>query len=493
MQTQQGTIRNTDVNASGISALSAVSRFCVVRPETLVSVVIEPTDGLSPSSTVALRAEVPARTATTGFPFGGRRPTLPPLDNLEYAAASTPAPVASAPEAIGPVPGAERITVIDCLRGAALFGILTANMRGFNAPIAAYMQPSLMWTWFPDRLTQAFVDWLVSGKFITIFAALFGIGFAIQMDRAAARHQGVAFYRRRMFWLLVIGLVHAFGLWWGDILISYAICGYLLILFRNRSQRAILRWAHVMYWFIVVLFAGFYVAMLFGLPPMPEPERKIEETIAIYANGTIAQIFAVRAQEWAALNSFVFFLTRVLGIFLFGLYIWRQGYLRQPANHLDWWKRAQRAGLAVGLVGNLIWVSLDWVYHPNPMQPTLLTAVLITLQSIALPALSLGYAATVVLLWQDPVWQRRLIPFSYVGRMALTNYLLQSLICTTIFYSYGLGLYGRVGPLADLFLGIAIYSAQIPFSRWWLSTHRYGPMEWLWRRLTYGPITVAVP
>jgi uncharacterized protein len=81
------------------------------------------------------------------------------------------------------------------------------------------------------------------------------------------------------------------------------------------------------------------------------------------------------------------------------------------------------------------------------------------------------------------------MPFSYVGRMALTNYLVQSLICTTIFYSYGLGLYGRVGPLADLFLGLVIYSLQIPFSQWWLSTHRYGPMEWVWRRLTYGRIT----
>ena len=144
-------------------------------------------------------------------------------------------------------------------------------MRGFNAPVAAYMEPSLMWTWLPDRLAQALVDWLVQGKFITIFAALFGIGFAIQMDRAAARRQGVAFYARRMAVLLVIGLVHAFGLWWGDILVTYAVCGFFLPLFRNLSQRTILRWAHVMYWFMVVLFLGFYIATLFGAPPPPRP------------------------------------------------------------------------------------------------------------------------------------------------------------------------------------------------------------------------------
>ncbi len=191
-----------------------------------------------------------------------------------------------------------------------------------------------MWTWLPDRLTQALVDWLVQGKFITIFAALFGIGFAIQMDRAAARHQGVAFYARRMAVLLLFGLVHAFGLWWGDILVSYAICGFLLLLFRNLSQRAILRWAHGLYWFLLVLFAGFFTATLFGVAPPSSPAQNIPEAVEIYARGTFAQIFALRAEEWREANSFVFFLTRILGIFLFGLYLWRQGYLRDPAAHL---------------------------------------------------------------------------------------------------------------------------------------------------------------
>jgi uncharacterized protein len=391
-------------------------------------------------------------------------------------------------EAIGPVPSEERITVIDCLRGAALFGILTANMRGFAAPMAAYMDTRLMWNWLPDRLMQAFVELFVSGKFITIFAALFGIGFAIQMERAAARNQGVAFYIRRMAVLLVIGLLHAFLLWWGDILVPYAICGVLLLLFRNSTQRRIFIWAQIMYWFVIVLIAGFYIGTLFGASPPQPPDHKLQETINAYANGTIAEIFRTRAREWVNVNSFIFFLTRVLGIFLFGLYIWRQGYLRQPAEHIAWWRSAQKIGLITGVLGNLLYVVIDWIWHPSPTHPSPLVIFQFTLQSAALPALSLGYVSTIVLLWQNPVWQRRLMPFSYVGRMALTNYLLQSLICTTIFYSYGLGLYGRVGPLVGFFLGIVIYGLQIPFSRWWLSTHRYGPMEWIWRRLTYGSL-----
>jgi uncharacterized protein len=333
----------------------------------------------------------------------------------------------------------------------------------------------------------------VSGKFITIFAALFGVGFAIQMERAAARHRGIVFYARRMAVLLLIGLAHAFLLWWGDILVSYALCGFLLMLFRNRSQRALFWWAQGMYWFMVVLFLGISIAVSLGMP-LPEPPKDanaFQNTIDAYARGTLAQIFVARTREWAEANSFILFLTRILGIFLFGVYIWRQGYLRWPVEHLEWWRKAQRIGLPVGLAANLAGVILDWTLNPNPMRPSAATVTLFALLSFGHPALSLGYAATVVLLWQDERWQRRLMPFSYVGRMALTNYLLQSLICTTIFYSYGLGLYGRVGPIVDLVLAIVIYGLQIPFSRWWLSTHRYGPVEWVWRRLTYGRLTFS--
>jgi uncharacterized protein len=364
-----------------------------------------------------------------------------------------------------------------------------ANMRGFHAPLEAYMQADLLWTWFPDRATQAVVDWLISGKFITIFAALFGIGFAIQLERATARGRDFRFFPRRMFGLLLIGLAHSFLLWWGDILVTYAICGLFLVPFRTVTQRTLLVWGHVLYWFVVVLFVGYYIATLFGAPLPPDEPSKVQETIRAYQQGTFRDVFIARASEWAASNSFfVIFGTRVLGIFLFGVYLWRQGYLAQPAAHLEWWRRAVRIGLPLGLIGNGVAVALDWYFHPSPDNPSLVMSVIIALQSLAIPASSLAYCAIIILLWQDTSWRERLRPFSYVGRMALTNYLLQSLIFTTVFYSYGLGLYGRVGPLVDVPMAILVYALQIPFSMWWLKTHRYGPMEWVWRRLTYGQI-----
>jgi uncharacterized protein len=397
-------------------------------------------------------------------------------------------------ERFGPVPSEERILVIDCLRGAALFGILTANMRGFFAPFGAYFQPNLAWTWLPDRIVQAVIDTVISGKFITIFAALFGVGFAIQMERASRSGRGIGFYARRLAALLLIGIAHSFLLWWGDILIPYAVCGFALMLFRNRSPSALLRWALGLYWLLFAIFVFMFVATLLGAKPpempFPTPEQ-LQEATRIYADGSFGDIFRQRAKDWAEVNSFIIYLTGILGIFLFGLYLWKQGYLSRPAEHLDWWRRVRRVSLPIGLMGNIYVVAMGWMFDPKPMPPTALTVSMQLVGGVAVPALSLFYASTVILLFQNPVWQKRLQPFTYVGRMALTNYLLQSLICTTIFNAYGLGLFGKIGPLIGLPLTLAVYGLQVPFSRWWLSRHRYGPMEWVWRWMTYGRLRQA--
>src|SRR4029450_3518895 len=214
------------------------------------------------------------------------------------------------------------------------------------------------------------------------------------------------------------------------------ICGFFLLHFRTTSQRRILVWAHVLYWFIVVMFAAFYISTLFGGRPPEDSGTSLQESLRIYAHGSLREIFALRFRDWVEANAFFPFLTRIVGIFLFGVYIWRQGYLSDPALHMDWWKKVQRLGFIVGLTGNALATMFEAVWHASPERPDLPPALWPIAGSFGIPALSLGYAATIVRLWQDPAWQQRLMPFSYVGRMALTNYLLQSLICTTIFYSY---------------------------------------------------------
>ena len=160
-----------------------------------------------------------------------------------------------------PVAPGERIAVLDALRGAALFGIIAANMRGFSGPLAAYFDHTVMWTDPTNRVAQAFVDLFIQGKFITLFAFLFGIGFAIQMERAD--RSGTAsriFYVRRLAILLLFGVLHFVFVWWGDILAPYALLGFLLMLFRKRSQKALLRWSAILYAYPLLL-----AALMFAL------------------------------------------------------------------------------------------------------------------------------------------------------------------------------------------------------------------------------------
>jgi uncharacterized protein len=396
-----------------------------------------------------------------------------------------------------PVSAGERIEVLDALRGAALFGIIAANMRGFSGPLAAYFNHTLMWTDPVNRVAQAFVDLFIQGKFITLFAFMFGIGFAIQMERAD--RSGVAsrmFYIRRLAILLLFGAIHFVFVWWGDILAPYALMGFVLMLFRKRSQKALLRWSAVLYAYPLLLgtlmFAGHLAGAQIPMPPPTTPEE-LQRIISVYGDGSYAAIVRQNIHEVPfMLFGIIFFYPRILGLFLFGLWVWRAGIIRDLSSKTELLRRCQKHGLWIGLLFNSIAVALNEMFHPDPMAPSLvILAVNLTL-TIGVPAGSLFYASTVALLWEKVHWRERLRPFAAVGRMALSNYLLQSLVCTTLYYSWGVGLYGRVGPLLGFVPTIAIYAAQVALSVWWLRHFASGPMEWLWRRLTYGSTARAV-
>lgn len=392
---------------------------------------------------------------------------------------------------MGPVPTEQRIEVIDVLRGFALIGIITANMRAFFAPMPAYFNPTLLWKDSGDHIAQALIDTLVSGKFITLFAWLFGLGFAVQLSRANERGTGFAgVYSRRLAALLLFGAAHSFLIWWGDILLGYAVTGFALILFRKRAQRTVMIWAQAMYWLPMVFMLAIVIASALGakIPAPPEPTaQSLQETIRVYSQGTWAEIFQKRAQEWAALNiGFLFFFPRILGLFLFGFWTWRSGILRDIGANLDRIRRWWRWGLALGLTGNVAFQVINEVWRPNPMAPDFIGAAGFLIGSAGVPALSLFYACSIVLLWQDERWRARLRAFGAVGRMALTNYLLQSVVCTLLFYSYGFGFYGKIGPLVGILPTVLVYAAQVRFSVAWLGSFPFGPMEWLWRTMTYG-------
>jgi uncharacterized protein len=399
----------------------------------------------------------------------------------------------SAASTMGPTPTGERVPTIDILRGLALLGIIAANLRGFAGPAAAYMATSIMWPLPADRLAQAAIDVFVQGKFITIFSFLFGAGFAAQSARAAARGRRFAGpYTRRLLALAVVGLAHGLLIWWGDILLPYAAIGFLLFFFRARKDKTVLIWAIVAYVMPLAMMIGFVAVQAIAGPIIPMPQaptpESLQEIVRIYRDGGWTAITAQRASEAVGHNwgYFVFFFPNLLGVFLFGMLAWRRKVFEPSQGALGGYRKVMWWGLTIGVLGNAAAAALRWALHIDTMAPTPGMAAIVVIQQAAIPALSAGYVSAVILLVHSPRWRPRLAPFAAVGRTALSNYLFQSIAGTLLFYSYGLGFYGRFGPAVFLIPTMVIYVLEAWLSTWWLGWFRFGPVEWLWRSVTYG-------
>jgi uncharacterized protein len=391
---------------------------------------------------------------------------------------------------VGPVSLSERIVFIDVLRGMALFGILAANMRGFFAPLDCYDHIGILYHNRADVLAQGFVDAFIQGKFISIFSFLFGMGFAIQMTRAEARGaRFMSFYPRRLLALALFGLIHGIFIWAGDVLLTYAFSGAILLLFRNRQQKTLLWWAGSLFALPIVASTVFLTVYLsrFHRPwmdPKPPDVGKLYPVIQIYAHGTVRRIFAQNWVEWKHELPTQLFAIYATALFLLGMWVWRAGILQRLEEYQPVLKRVCAWCLPVGLI---ISIFVAIVKAVVPLGHVSLWAWLGRV--LWLPGshiLAAGYASGLALLYLREDWRRRLLPFAAVGRMALTNYLLQSILCTLFFYHYTTGLYGRIGPAIGLVPTVVLYYAQVVFSNWWLQRYRFGPMEWLWRGMTYG-------
>lgn len=393
----------------------------------------------------------------------------------------------------GPTAPTERVAVVDVLRGFAMFGILVVNMEGFSSPGYHAASGERLWTGLVDRLAESLVAHGAAGKFMAMFAFLFGLGFAMMMERAEARNLSfVPIQTRRLLVLLVIGLVHGFLIFYGDILVTYALAGFLLLLFRRWRPRAILIAA------IIVNLLSFVEveldiarslncpaagqARLEPAPPDEAPGASAEAKLQAYGRGTLGEITRQRAHDYLSDHSEPYnIVLRRLSFFLLGLFVGRLGIFRDIAGHRMQLVRIFKWAL---LVGGLAHVARFLLL--NQGLPPWMRLLRLPTSIVGNPALACVYAIALVLAFQVSAWRRWLSPLAAVGRTALSNYLLQSLICTTVFYSYGLALYGTLGPAAGLALAAVIFALQVPLSVWWVRRFRFGPVEWLWRSLTYG-------
>jgi uncharacterized protein len=401
---------------------------------------------------------------------------------------------------LAPVQQAERIQIVDILRGFALFGILLVNMAIFSQPFQTILFPAgPAMPWY-DRAATWLIHFAAEGKFYSLFSLLFGLGLTLLMERIQARGgRFVPLYLRRLLVLLVIGAIHASLIWMGDILLMYALIGFLLILFRKARPRTLLIWAVILI-AIPLLFTAAATGLVELGRAMPAGATQIDQAFAqaeagytadlarasrVYTSGTFLAVTEQRIYDYSSMGLTSFFVLgfNVLAMFLVGVWFGKRQVFQDLEANRPRFRKLLIWGLIVGIVGNATYATLIMTlprFNPNW---TLLLATVA--QGAGAPLLCLAYLSALALLSLRPAWGARLKVLAPVGQMALTNYLMQSIICTLIFYGYGLGLFGQVGPAAGILLTVVIYLIQIPVSHWWMKRFRYGPAEWLWRSLTY--------
>ncbi|MEP6621566.1 MAG: DUF418 domain-containing protein [bacterium] len=387
-------------------------------------------------------------------------------------------------------PVRERIQALDVIRGIAVGGILVANVLVFFGLFAMPAdRAAALPTAAADSVARFLEHVFVDGKFYSVFSLLFGIGFGVQLNRGG--EAAVPRFRRRLRILLGIGAIHAFLIWAGDILLLYALLGFTMPWFARKSNRELLRWTVGLLCVPTALYIVALAAWMLTGPHAAAATSDVglpSKILALFEamgrgglkDGIIGNLVFV-AIRWADLIVTVRF-PKVLGMFVLGLWTVRAGIALSPSTHRATLVRWSKIGLGVGLPANLIaaWSAEHWQY----LMPSLGGLLGVVMQAVGVPMLAIGYAATIALLVVDG--RRFITVFGPVGRMALTNYLTHSVTCVILSYGFGFGLWWRVGASRAMLIAFAILAIQIPLSAWWLSRYRFGPMEWVWRRLTYG-------
>jgi uncharacterized protein len=406
-----------------------------------------------------------------------------------------------------PVGKGERIDVLDALRGFAIFGIFMINVRVFSgyAYMSSEEQDGLLladWNSYFDNIHTIFF----SGKFYTLFSLLFGVGFAIQFIRASSADRSVVrHFSRRLFILLFIGIIHLWGVWFSDILVLYAICGYVLILFKDLSSRGLLVAAFltlcipgIYTWYIQSVDGGYTTAIYeqlsnswdeAGLPRGSGDVQyfQMEDVVAVIQSDSWRTVLTFNYLG-PLLRGYIYTLDarffNVLAVFILGLWAGRQLMLHKLHENISLLWKIGVTGIIVGVPLNILLVlgnftglsDSDFLFAKNMLEP------------FGYVSLTAGYCGIFMLIYRTGIRNIFTPLLNPVGKTALTNYILQSFIGIFLFYGIGLGIGEYLGSAYLTLAVFIVFAFQILISYLWLKFFRYGPFEWIWRVLTYGKI-----
>ena len=392
-----------------------------------------------------------------------------------------------------PTKPSERIIALDALRGFAILGILVMNIQAFSMVFAAYQNP----TAYGDLTGLNRAVWIFSHvffdlKFMAMFAMMFGAG--IILITTSAEKKGVSpakLHYRRNFWLLIFGLIHAYLFWSGDILTVYAICGFIVYLFRKLSPKWLVLIGIIL--FTIPSAIQFLGQMSVSYMPAEQlhemtaswqpTSEMIADEMAAFQGGWLAQM-EYRVADSFEMHTFVFIMYmgwRVCGLMLLGMALFKWGVFTARRSK-QFYTRMMLLGFLLGFPLVIAGVVQNFAHNWEFAYSMFVGSQFNYWGSILV---SFGYIGMVMLIaksgWIPSVVNR----FAAVGRMALTNYFLQTLICTTVFYGHGLGWFGQVERTGQILFVLGVWALLLIISPIWLKHFRFGPFEWLWRSLTY--------
>ncbi|QDH78462.1 DUF418 domain-containing protein [Echinicola soli] len=389
---------------------------------------------------------------------------------------------------VNPISDRSRIELIDIFRGFAIFGIFMVNIEIMNCFMVNQEKFGKLWTRPIDTFSYRILQLFFYSKFFPIFSFLFGLGIGMQTNKFInSKRLPLGFLIRRMLILLVFGILHITFLWDGDILHLYALIGIFTFFWIRRAAKVILITSIIVF---VFPFYDVIVAIVFGSLEV-NSSRLIElynpqEIRNIIWNGSLGEQISLR---WADYVSNIPLLLYMVGpvafsMFLLGLYFVRQGYHNAIKDFIARTKKPVLMVILLITAYRLFFIfaltDLD-IYHNPWLKP-------IFLQLIFLSDVMTGlfYLWLMGWLYYFQGWKKLLSPLKYVGRMALSNYIFQSLVGLILFYGLGFSLYEKMSPPMMLLTGILVFAVQMLMSAIWLRYFRYGPLEWLWRVLSYG-------
>lgn len=375
----------------------------------------------------------------------------------------------------------ERITTIDIIRGVSLLGILLVNIFGFYLP-QPYIQLNNWFTEAIDIIWHQNLDIYIQSSFYPLFSMLFGYGLAMQYMKAQRTGLNVyKFIPKRLAILFAIGMAHALFLWWGDIIATYAFCGFFLFLFLRYKSTILLVIGIVLNSFFHLFYLGSFG--LLGLLNVAVDEQavdiqKMQDAITAYATGGYTDAFIQRLSDLSQQMSPFMWISSLFIILPYMLI----GAAAAKWRLIERAKELKGLWIAFAILATALGIFIKST--PYLFTNTFLLSYLKVY--VGGPILSVGYAAIIIVLCFIPAMVKWLSPLAKVGRMSMTMYILQTIICTTLFYNYGFGLYGKIDVPTAVYIALGIFAIQVILAEVWLSKFNQGPLEAAVKRLTYG-------